>query len=149
MSKAAIVSSPSGVNGYREKAISLNNLGCEFKRNGQFLKAISHLKEAVAIENLIGSAASNPSGTHLNLCSIYSEMGDHKTAVSHAKQALQILCLNKELNQLLEQVQSDPTIRIPIDSSGGGLVQVLSVTYHNLAVEQEFLHRHSPCYFLL
>lgn len=33
----------------------------------------------------------NLAGTHLNLCAIYSKLGKHNEAISHAKQAISIL----------------------------------------------------------
>ncbi|KAL0212963.1 hypothetical protein RCL1_006589 [Eukaryota sp. TZLM3-RCL] len=139
----SLATSNGGIERFRLKAITLNNLGCYHKRCQNLQKALFYLKEALIIERLLGSAASNPAGTHLNICSILSEIGDHKTAQNHAKEALKLIRNLPEIEQFLIDVEVDPYTKVPLATPLGGHLQVLVVTYHNLAVEQEFLHHHS------
>ena len=75
----------------RLRAVTYNNLGCFFKRKKNPHAAIRYLEKAVAIEELIASRAENPAGTHLNLCCVLSECGQHDSALAHAADALRLL----------------------------------------------------------
>ena len=96
-------------------AVTLNNMGCFYKKQGKLSLYLQFLQKALE------SAPSNPSnlaGTHLNICAIRSQMGNHEAALSHAETALGLI---------------EPL----------GASETLIVTLHNIAAEQEFLSRSS------
>jgi tetratricopeptide (TPR) repeat protein len=73
-------------------AVTLNNLACYRRRRGHLPKALAHLERAVEIEaHLHPSASHQPADTHLNLCAVLSEMGNHPAAMYHGKLALKLL----------------------------------------------------------
>ena len=70
-------------------AITLNNLACYHRRRGHLKVALAHLCKAVDIE--AHCEAHKPADTHLNLCAVQSELGNHHEAMYHAKLALRLL----------------------------------------------------------
>ena len=70
-------------------AITLNNLACYHRRRGNLKVALAHLCKAVDIE--AHCEAHKPADTHLNLCAVQSELGNHHEAMYHAKLALRLL----------------------------------------------------------
>jgi Ca2+-binding EF-hand superfamily protein/tetratricopeptide (TPR) repeat protein len=71
-------------------AITLNNLACYHRRRGHLKVALAHLSKAVDIETHC-DGAHKPADTHLNLCAVQSELGNHHEAMHHAKVALRLL----------------------------------------------------------
>eukprot|EP00698_Gefionella_okellyi_P001796 TRINITY_DN11641_c0_g1_i1.p1 TRINITY_DN11641_c0_g1~~TRINITY_DN11641_c0_g1_i1.p1 ORF type:complete len:1160 (+),score=184.22 TRINITY_DN11641_c0_g1_i1:499-3480(+) len=68
----------------------------------------------------------NPACTHLNLCAVLSQLNNHEAALNHAICALKLL---------QREVASDRPV------AGANDLGTLAIAFHNLAVEQEFLHR--------
>ena len=71
-------------------AITLNNLACYHRRRGHLKVALAHLAKAVEIEAHC-DGAHKPADTHLNMCAVHSELGNHHEAMHHAKVALRLL----------------------------------------------------------
>ena len=71
-------------------AITLNNLACYHRRRGHLKVALAHLSKAVDIEAHC-DGAHKPADTHLNMCAVHSELGNHHEAMHHAKVALRLL----------------------------------------------------------
>eukprot|EP00349_Pseudokeronopsis_sp_Brazil_P000907 CAMPEP_0202961778 /NCGR_PEP_ID=MMETSP1396-20130829/5860_1 /ASSEMBLY_ACC=CAM_ASM_000872 /TAXON_ID= /ORGANISM="Pseudokeronopsis sp., Strain Brazil" /LENGTH=94 /DNA_ID=CAMNT_0049681863 /DNA_START=316 /DNA_END=597 /DNA_ORIENTATION=- len=46
---------------------------------------------SLSIDSALGDANLNLSGTHLNLCAIYSRLSKHNKAITHAKEAIRII----------------------------------------------------------
>eukprot|EP00960_Hanusia_phi_P066327 766376-Hanusia_phi.AAC.6 len=112
------------------KALTYNNLGCYFRREGMPMEALKWLRQAHDIEERIGEITSRGS-TFLNLCAVYSLLGKHLNALNCATEALKYL-----------DIQS----RKP-ETNGHGNVRtdrasMLAIAYHNIAVEQEYLNRY-------
>lgn len=59
---------------YRLIGITLNNLGCFYKRTEKPKVALKYLKKALVIEAATVNDESNLAGTHLNICAISSHM---------------------------------------------------------------------------
>ena len=57
------------------KAMTLNNLGCLYKRMKQYGKALTFLTEALSYQRQLVNDFMSMSGTHLNICAIRSNMG--------------------------------------------------------------------------
>jgi hypothetical protein len=68
----------------REKlhAVTLNNLGCFFKRRGRLQAALHYLTSAAVVE-AASDAAENPAGTMLNLCAVLSQVCAVRKKDSH------------------------------------------------------------------
>ena len=86
--------------------ITLNNLGCYFKKTGKFEEALSCLNQALDKERKASKDLINLAGTHLNISAIYSQLKVHETALSHAAKALKILqnCPDRNTNMWTTQV---------------------------------------------
>merc|ERR1712070_802577 len=115
----------------RLRAVTMNNLGCYYKKKGRLRSALKCLNKALKIESRL-KECKNPADTHLNICACQSQLGRHNEALEHAQAAL--ILLQDELF-----------------SSGGGRneqappkerVAVMAIAYHNVAVEQEYLKKY-------
>lgn len=100
-------------------AITLNNLGCFYKRSSKPNVALRYLQQALEIEVKTSNDRTNVAGTHLNICAIKSQLGKHDSALQHAKQALYLLSAGFEFTP--------------------NSVTTLAIAYHNTGVEYEFL----------
>ena len=110
----------------RLSAVTFNNMGCFFKRRSKLHAALQYLFRALEVE-LQTEAAENPAATHLNICATFSQMGRHEEALEHAEKA--IMQLQAEWDSSDNPTQDHPTNK-----------SFLAMAYHNLAVEQEYLH---------
>ena len=73
------------------KAMTLNNLGCLYKRMDKYSKALEYLNEALELERQLSNDPMSTAATHLNICAIRSNLGHHEAALAHAQRALSIL----------------------------------------------------------
>ncbi|RHY54531.1 hypothetical protein DYB38_006130 [Aphanomyces astaci] len=74
----------------QERATTLNNMACYYRRIGKLHGALTCLKRALAIELHLNKLETT-ADTHLNLCAVLSTMGKHAEAVEHAQSALILL----------------------------------------------------------
>lgn len=116
-----------------QRAVTLNNYACLYRRRGELRKAMSCLRKAIKIETTMqteGLVVEKAADTHLNMCAVLSQLSEHAEALVHAKQAL--ILMQEELYPLPhpDELPDDA----PIDR-----VSVLCIAYYNSAVEQEFL----------
>ena len=102
-------------------AVTLNNLGCFYKKKGKLALSLQYLTRALHLEQLNPSDKVNQAGTHLNITAIRSSMNQHKLALNHATEAI---------NMLLEAEALDTELNIKT---------TLAIAYHNAGIEYEFL----------
>lgn len=113
----------------RLRAVTLNNLGCYYKKKGRLRSALKCLGKALKIESRLKDVK-NPADTHLNICACQSQLGRHTEALEHAQAAL-ILLQDELFSSSGAEVQAPPKER----------VAVMAIAYHNVAVEQEYLKK--------
>jgi len=101
-------------------AITSNNLGCLFKKFKKYHEAIEQFFKGLEIQKQLPHELINISNSHLNICAVYSLLGNHELAQRHALKALYLL-----RNNYREET--------PIITS-------LVIAYHNLGVEYEYLN---------
>jgi len=131
------------------RAVTLNNLGCLFRKKGKLRTALSYLQSALKIESTLLDNTKR-ADTHLNICVALSELKRHKEALEHARTALKLVLL--ELFGPHGYVPDSNTTTLPgsplpdMDHKQPAVhplphdrVAVLSIAYHNLAVQLEFL----------
>lgn len=126
---------------YRVIACTYNNYGCLFRKTKKLRSALTFLLKALEIEykqlNESDSAVddqlvvSNPCDIHLNICAILSQMEKHDLALQHAMKAL-ILIQDEIINRMGGGGDTTPAERLV----------VLSIAYHNIGVEYEFLKKY-------
>ena len=110
--------------------ITLNNLGCYYKKRRQPKVALNFLEKALEVELQIESDNINLAGSHLNICAVYSCLSKHKEGLQHARQALSLLeTLRGEDNYSAEKTVT--------------LITSLVITYYNAGVELEHMSRYS------
>jgi tetratricopeptide (TPR) repeat protein len=100
---------------------TLNNIACCYKAQNKQTLALRYIEKALFLY---------PSGDfHLNKCAILSMSGKHQQALEEAMFA--VIYLQEELMELLIN-------NSPLDSKK---FEALAISYHNLAVELEFLRK--------
>lgn len=102
------------------RSITLNNLGCFYKRAAQPLQALEYLQ--AALDLAADSDRTNLAGTHLNICAIKSQLGNHHQALQHALEALRLL---------------NACLQAPSPNQ----VTTLVIAHHNAGVELEYLRQ--------
>ena len=117
------------------KGLTYNNLGCYFRREGMPMEALKWLRQAHDIEQR-GGEDSARSSTFLNLCAVYSVLGKHLEALQCATQALKHLKAALQRNPDASLSAAVPGME-KLDTAS-----MLSIAYHNIAVEQEYLQRY-------
>lgn len=103
------------------QAITYNNIGCFYKKAGKSQLALQYLQKALEVSKHFPNEYTNLAGTHLNICAIVSQIGDHETGVSHAIKALQLL---KKAHD---------------EDGSPNTISTLIIALHNTGVEYEFL----------
>lgn len=101
--------------------ITLNNLGCYYKKLGKLHLSLQCLTEALELPALIPIDQINLAGTHLNACAISSQVHQHGTALKHAYAAIALLQETELLDRSID------------------VKHTLAVAYHNAAIEHELL----------
>jgi len=90
---------------------------------------LNHLEKALKIEARL-QKVENAADTHLNMCAVLSQLGNHEAALEHAQSALILL-----QEELFAGSQAKPL------SEKADRISVLAIAYHNIGVEQEFLKK--------
>lgn len=84
----------------RLRAVTLNNLACFYRRRKKLHSALRQLEEALGLELMCEEGVQGPAGTHLNICAVLGELGQHEAALMHAKSALDLLLVEfREWNE--------------------------------------------------
>lgn len=122
------------------RAVTYNNMGCCFRKKGRVRTALNYVKKALDIEAKLDNTA-RTADTHLNMCTILSELKRHDEAILHARTALKLLLMElfgpegyatkQEEEEDDYESEDAPTVKLPPDR-----VAVLAIAYHNLAVQQ-------------
>jgi tetratricopeptide (TPR) repeat protein len=100
-------------------AITFNNLGCLFKRTGNFAEALKYLYKSVNLEKSLPTESATIAGAHLNICSILSQQNEHSKAIRHGLRSI----------FLLKSVYRDQPKHVP----------TLIIAYHNVGTEYQAL----------
>lgn len=124
------------------RAVTLNNLACLYRRQGNLHKALTYLTDALKLEARLEHVA-NRADTHLNMCAVLSQLGKHQSALGHAQSALILLHEELQLGGSGGGNNSDSPSRktksAKVDTAKLDRVAVLGIAYHNVGVEHEFL----------
>lgn len=113
-------------------AVTLNNLACFHRRQGNLHSALTCLTKALKIELKLDNIP-NRADTHLNMCAVLSQLGQHQSALEQSQSAL--ILLHEELFSGGEN-NDEKIINEKADR-----VAVLAIAYHNVGVEHEFLKK--------
>lgn len=125
LKKAEVLTQQHGDRFAAERATTLNNLACYYRRLGKLHAAMTSLRSAVTIEKRLGRVE-NAADTLLNLCAVLSQLGKHDQALVHAQEAL--VTLQEDIFR--PENKASPSL---------DRVSVMCIAYHNVGVEQEFL----------
>jgi tetratricopeptide (TPR) repeat protein len=120
-------------------AVTYNNLGCYHRKRGKLRTALASVRKAIAIESNMKEGAARRADTHLNMCTILSELDRHDQAINHARTALKLLLMEMfGPDGIASKAEAgDEPPKLPADR-----VAVLAIAYHNLAVQQEHLKKY-------
>merc|ERR1711907_2336 len=134
MSQVVNAASEKDISRLKLRAVTYNNIGCFYRKMDRPKEALLHLERALKLLNEIPHAE-HAADTHLNICAVLSQLGRHSQALEHAQVGL--ILLQEELyfahesDEAPEEMERHNQKRYP----------VLTIAYHNVAVEQEFIGR--------
>lgn len=114
-----------------DRAITLNNLACFYRRTGKLRTALTFLERALDIEERRPEA--DTSQTHLNLCATLSQLRRHDRALYHAQ------CALIRMYEILSPAMHNGELKGDLGTEARERMSVLCIAYHNLAVEHEYL----------
>lgn len=106
-------------------SITLNNLGCYYRKTKSYHAALSYLKRSLQLDLSSSSGDFSIAGTHLNVCAVLSKLRKHDNAILHAMCALELL-----LNHTRLQTASSEEY------------QLLAIAYFNCGAENEHLRQY-------
>lgn len=127
--------------------LTLNNLGCYYRRLGKLSEALEVLHEASHVGE--GCAdnhdVANLSVTHMNICAIESQLGRHEKALEHAQAAVfhcqGELVQDRTSPSSLEEGEDQALDDVMEAESRDEKIIRLAIAYYNLAVELEFAQK--------
>jgi len=116
--------------------LTYNNLACVYKRRGKPLAALKCLEKGTAL-CLEFNEKDNIAITHLNICAILSQLGNHKAASEEAFKA-SIQCTEdlEKLRNIIRQ-SKDPVLKVKKEYHEK--MSLLGISYYNLGVQEEFI----------
>lgn len=114
------------------KAITWNNMACYYRHTGKLRSAVTLLERSLEIEEYACPSAA--AQTHLNLCATLSQLQRHADALHHAQSAM--IRMYEILSPLMV---AGKLSTLPLGEEQSEQVTVLCISYHNLAVEHEYL----------
>ncbi|GMF12307.1 unnamed protein product [Phytophthora lilii] len=120
-----------------ERATTLNNLACYYRRLGKLHSAMTSLKRALELEKKLENVC-NAADTQLNMCAVLSQLGKHPEALEHAQEALITLQEGFIQGKHMTEASNDGSAA-ETSSSRLDRISVMCIAYHNVGVEQEFL----------
>ena len=114
-------------------------------RLGHLRSALIYLEKALEIESRQPHTAAK-ADTHLNTCAVLSQLNRHDIAMNHAHQAIMIVQAtllmhflpNKEKKKNLGNA-AHAKESVQVTKEFKDRIAVLTIAYHNLGVEQEFM----------
>lgn len=118
------------------RAVTFNNLACYYRRQGKLHASLKYLQRALKIESKL-EHVDNPADTFLNTCAVLSQLGRHRDALAKAQQAL--ILLQEELSNMIGPMADGN------EPPKADRIAVLSIAYHNVGVEYEFLKQFDLC----
>jgi hypothetical protein len=127
----------------KEKATTLNNLACYYRRLGKLHTAMGCLKKALAIETKTLRDRRHAADTHLNLCAVLSQLNKHEHALEHAQAALGTL--QEEFFTPNANANGGGEDHVDQQRASVERASVMCIAYYNMGVEQEFLQDYESC----
>lgn len=76
---------------YSVASITYNNYGCFYQKKNMHEKALDYFQKSLGYNKHIKGDEINLSSTHLNICALFSQQGNHDLARIHGKMALKLL----------------------------------------------------------
>lgn len=138
------------------KSVTLNNLGCFYRRTGKLRASLQYLEQALEME-LKSENPTSVADTHLNLCAVLSQLNKHEEGLEHVLMAIVLLqdefvfaemAARKHQNEMRNNdLQIDDRKNYEQNNKKGmnkkmeDRAGILTIAYHNMGVELEFLKR--------
>ncbi|CAI2359042.1 unnamed protein product [Moneuplotes crassus] len=120
-------------------SITYNNLGCYYQKKNQNTQSIRFYQKSLGYSKHIEGDEINLSSTYLNICSLFSQMGDHEEAYKHGRVSLRLLPIAyRKCKEQMEDKQREPEERYK-DPAFDNLLMTMVIAYYNVATECEFL----------
>lgn len=119
-------------------AATASNLGCCYKRVGDYPTAVGYLQRALRLHEEGRADARTMAGAHLNLYGVLSRAEMHEPALRHASAALQLM------GRFIAYVETEAVAKTedagePLETVQLDDYATLAIAYHNVAVARECL----------
>ena len=128
------------------RIVTLNNASSCHRRLGDMEKALSYAQDALNA-GLKGEKDDSLACSHLNICCVYSQNGDHEEALRHSMDAL-AAANNSVRNNKNQGDGGESLLNVELDVNDPQRKQKLAtlcIAYHNTGVELEHLKRYEEC----
>ena len=125
------------------RIVTLNNASSCHRRLGDMEKALSYAQDALNA-GLKGEKDDSLACSHLNICCVYSQNGDHEEALRHSMDAL-AAANNSVRNNKNQGDGGESLLNVELDVNDPQRKQKLAtlcIAYHNTGVELEHLKRY-------
>jgi tetratricopeptide (TPR) repeat protein len=120
------------------RAVTYNNWACYMRQVGKLHSALANLRKALALEQRCARVAA-PADTHINLCTVLSQLHKHSEALQHARLALDLVSTEVFGGAAAKVAEGPGGVMAAVALSPPDRIAVLCIAYHNLGVESEFV----------
>ena len=112
-------------------ALTMNNLGCYYKKIGTPNVALRYMLEALRSDVANRAPPAHVASTKLNICAILSILGKHLTAIQFAQEAV------SHLEYTLQELSDPERVGHYTNIDEKSLLITTTIAYFNLAAEYE------------
>jgi tetratricopeptide (TPR) repeat protein len=119
------------------RAVTYNNWACYMRQVGKLHSALANLRRALALEQRCARVAA-PADTHINLCTVLSQLHKHSEALEHARLALELVSTEVFGGAAAKVAEGPGGVMAAVALSPPDRIAVLCIAYHNFGVENEF-----------
>jgi tetratricopeptide (TPR) repeat protein len=124
------------------RAVTYNNYACYMRQIGKLHTALAFMRKALALEQRVKQCHYR-ADTHINICSILSQLHKHEEALEHAKLAMDLVS-GEVFGGAAAAVAAGPGgVMAAVALSPPERIAVLCIAYHNFGVENEFCKQYT------
>jgi len=124
------------------RAVTYNNWACYMRQLGRLHSALANLRKALALEQRCVRVAA-PADTHINLCTVLSQLHKHDEALEHARLALDLVSAEVFGGKAAKVAEGPGGVMAAVALSPPDRIAVLCIAYHNFGVENEFVKQYT------
>ena len=120
---------------HRLSCVTLNNLGCFYKKLNFSNVALEYFMQVLALEQLLKVDTISLVSTMLNICANLSKQGKHMDALSYSKRSIMYLKREMMEDGFSPKSRGQKSQRV----MSANFWTTLQIAYYNMGVEEEYL----------